>query len=245
MADPTAPAGRWRKHLYTTELSPCPYLPGRFERRLVALSEPGEPAGIVDLLTEAGFRRSQQALYKPACPDCRACVPVRIVLRDWRPSRSERKVLHRNADLTATEAQPRATEEQYELFRRYLATRHDDGGMASMSYAAYVEMIELGVAGTVLVEFRDAAGELVGVTLTDRVASGLSGVYKFFAPEQPRRSLGTFIILWHVRRALELGLAYVYLGYWIGDCRKMSYKARFAPLERLDDSEWRPMARPS
>lgn len=240
MAEPAGPRSPAVKHLYTTEVSPCPYLPGQLERRLVALIEPGDPPGLVDLLTEAGFRRSQQALYKPACPQCRACVPVRIVTAGWQASRSERKILNRNADLAAAEVPRRATEEQYRLFSRYLAARHDDGGMASMGFESYAEMVEAGAPGTLLVEFRDAAGGLVGVSLTDRVASGLSGVYKFFAPEQTRRSLGTFIILWHVRRAAELGLAYVYLGYWIGACRKMAYKARFGPLERLDDAEWRP-----
>ena len=110
-----------------------------------------------------------------------------------------------------------------------------------MEFEAYAEMVGSAIGRTALVEFRDATGRLVGVSLTDRIASGLSGVYKFFEPREERRSLGTFIILWHVHRAAELGLAYVYLGYWIRDCRKMAYKARFAPLERLDGSAWRPL----
>jgi arginine-tRNA-protein transferase len=242
MAEPLPPPAGWSKHLYSTEQAPCPYLPGRRERRLVALVEPGDPAAMIDLLTAAGFRRSQHALYKPACPDCRACVPVRIAVAGWRPSRAERRVLKRNADLMAAERPPRATAEQYALFHRYLLARHDDGGMAQMGPASYEEMVETALPGSMLVELRAPGGRLVGVSLTDRVASGLSGVYKFFAPEEGRRSLGTYIILWHVLRARELGLPYVYLGYWIKDCRKMAYKARFAPLERLDGAEWRPMA---
>lgn len=242
MADAQSPRPSWGKHLYSTELAPCPYLPDRQERRLVALVEPGDPPALVDLLSEAGFRRSQQALYKPACPGCRACVPVRIVVAGFTPGRSDRKLLKRNADLAATECPAVATTEQFELFRRYLSARHDDGGMALMERAAYTDMVEGGVHGTMLVEFRDAAGRLVGVSLTDRIGSGLSGVYKFFDPDQERRSLGTCIILWHVRRARELGLPYVYLGYWVRDCRKMAYKSRFRPLEALDGAEWRPLA---
>jgi arginine-tRNA-protein transferase len=197
---------------------------------------------MADLLTAAGFRRSQHALYKPACPGCRACVPVRIAVAGWGPSRAERRVLKRNADLVAEERPTRATAEQFALFHRYLMARHDDGGMARMGLESYEEMVETALPGSFLVELRDRTGRLVGVSLTDRVASGLSGVYKFYAPEEERRSLGTFIILWHVRRARALGLPFVYLGYWIRDCRKMAYKARFAPLERLDGAEWRPFA---
>ena len=241
MADAQPSQASWGKHFYSTELSPCPYLPDRQERRLVAMVEPNDPPALVDLLSEAGFRRSQQALYKPACPGCTACVPVRIVVSDFVPGRSDRKLLKRNGDIVAAERPPRATAEQFELFKRYLAARHDDGGMAAMDREAFDDMVESGVHGTLLVEFRDGAGRLVGVSLTDRLATGLSGVYKFFEPESERRSLGTSIILWHVRRAAELGLPYVYLGYWIRDCRKMAYKSRFMPLEALRGAEWRPL----
>ncbi|MFO1069811.1 MAG: arginyltransferase [Geminicoccaceae bacterium] len=241
MAESSAPP-RWTKHLYSSELAPCPYLPDRQERRLVALVEAGDPPGLVDVLTAAGFRRSQQALYKPACPGCSACVPVRIVVAGFSPSRSERKLLKRNADLVVEERPARATVEQFDLFHRYLSARHEDGGMARMGFESYAEMVESGVYGTLLAEIRDGSGRLVAVSLTDRVASGLSGVYKFFEPAEERRSLGTYVILWHVRRAAELALPYVYLGYWIRDCRKMAYKVRFAPLEALEGSVWRPLA---
>ena len=180
-------------------------------------------------------------MIEPACPGCRACVPVRIVADRFTPGRTERKVLNRNADLVAEERPAAATGEQFELFKRYLEARHDDGGMALMERDAYDDMVGSGVYGTMLVEFRQPTGRLVGVSLTDRIATGLSGVYKFFEPEMERHSLGTFIILWHVRRAVELGLPYVYLGYWVRDCRKMAYKARFTPLEMLDGAEWRPL----
>lgn len=227
---------------YTTDLAPCPYLAGRRERRLVALVEAEHGDARLDLLTEAGFRRSQGFLYKPVCPGCRACVPVRIVVQGFVPGRSFRRVLKRNAELAWAELPAVSTDEQFHLFQRYLRSRHRDGGMVRMDREAYREMVEMAPRSTRVVEFRDAAGALVGVSLTDRLRSGLSGVYKFFAPELEHDSLGTFIILWHVGRARQLGLPYVYLGYWIAESRKMAYKRRFAPLERLDGAVWRPFA---
>ncbi len=134
-----------------------------------------------------------------------------------------------------------ATDEQFALFHRYLEARHDDGGMVKMDMADYAEMVERGPAASRLVEARDQEGRLVAVSLTDRLRSGFSGVYKFFEPAEPRRSLGTFMILWHVVRARELGLPYVYLGYWIAESPKMAYKARFRPMEQLTALLWRPL----
>jgi arginine-tRNA-protein transferase len=229
---------------YSTDLAPCPYLTGRQERRLVALVEGEGGNDRLDLLTEAGFRRSQGYLYKPVCPGCRACVPVRIVVDGFHRGRSFRRVLARNRDLTAEETPTVGTDEQFALFHRYLRQRHHDGGMVRMDRQAYNEMVEAAPPTTRLVEFRDRAGRLTAVSLTDRLRSGYSGVYKFYEPTEPQRSLGTFIILWHVERARELGLPFVYLGYWIAESRKMSYKARYAPLERLDGSTWLPFTAP-
>jgi arginine-tRNA-protein transferase len=231
-----------QRPFYSTELAPCPYLEGRQERRIVAILAPDAAAEQFDELTEAGFRRSHRYLYRPLCPGCNACVPVRIVVDRFHWSRTFKKLLGRNADLEVRERPATATTEQYELFHRYLQARHDDGGMVKMDRADYTEMVERGVPGSRLIEARDAHGRLVGVSLTDRLRSGFSGVYKFYEPEEPRRSLGTFLILWHVVRARELGLPYVYLGYWIAQSPKMAYKARFRPLERLDALEWRPLA---
>jgi arginyl-tRNA--protein-N-Asp/Glu arginylyltransferase len=238
----TSAASRPIHRFYTTDLSPCPYLLGRQERRLVALLEAEQGNERLDLLTEAGFRRSQGFLYKPVCPGCRACVPVRIVVGTFKPRRSFRRVQKRNADLSWEERPATSTDEQYDLFHRYLQHRHHDGGMVRMDREAYREMVEMAPASSRVIEFRDPERRLVGVSLTDRLRSGLSGVYKFFAPELEPRSLGTFIILWHIDRARALGLPYVYLGYWIRESRKMAYKARFAPLEQLDGPAWRPLA---
>jgi len=228
------------QRFYSTDLAPCPYLDGRRERRLVALVDDERS---LDLLTEFGFRRSQGFLYKPACPGCRSCVAVRIVVGAFHPSRNFRKVLKRNADVAAEAVPCETTDEQFDLFHRYLLHRHREGGMARMDRAAYREMVESAPRTSRLIEFR-IGGELVGVSLTDKVRSGLSGVYKFFAPEAEKRSFGTFMILWHVERARALDLPYVYLGYWIADCRKMAYKVRFMPMERLDGATWRPLEPP-
>jgi leucyl-tRNA---protein transferase len=238
----TASASVRRMNLYfSTELAPCPYLEGRLERRLVTALAGAEPDQRHDQLMRAGFRRSQRFAYRPACPGCQACVPVRIPVAAFRMTRRWRRVLKVNADLAASERPPIATSEQFQLFARYLRGRHDDSGMTEMTWPDYQAMIGDTPVTSLLVEWRESSGELMAVSLTDRTDSGLSGVYKFFVPEQPRRSLGSLIILWHVQRAGKLGLPYVYLGYWIAGSAKMAYKAQFQPLEHLTPEGWRPL----
>ncbi len=227
------------KTFFLTPPAPCPYLEGRTEQRIVALLDDLGPQAL-DFLTPAGFRRSQRFLYRPRCPGCESCVSVRIPVERFRWTRSFRKIRARNRDLVADVGPPRAIPEEYALFRRYLEARHDDGGMHGMRFDEYREMIEEAAPGTRLIRFRDGSGELRAASLTDQVSDGLSGVYKFFDPSEPRRSLGTHVVLWHVEQARRLGLRYVYLGYWISGCRKMEYKARFRPLERLVGSTWVP-----
>ncbi len=230
------------KLYFSTELAPCPYLEGRLERRLVTAMAGAGVDARHDQLMRAGFRRSQRYAYRPVCPSCQACVPVRIPVASFRLGRAWRRILRHNADLVVAERPPMATEEQFALFRRYLAGRHNDSGMADMAWEDYQAMAGDTPVTSVLVEWRRPDGRLMAVSLTDRAPSGLSGVYKFFEPEEPRRSLGTLIILWHVQRARELGLPYVYLGYWIAQSPKMAYKSRFQPLERLTAEGWRPFA---
>jgi leucyl-tRNA---protein transferase len=226
------------KLYFSTELAPCPYLDGRLERRLVTALAGAEADARHDQLMRAGFRRSQRYAYRPVCPSCRACVPVRIPAAQFRPTRAWRRILRHNEDLSATERPPVATEEQFALFRRYLAGRHDDSGMAEMTWDDYQAMAGDTPVTSMLVEWRRPDGRLMAVSLTDRAQSGLSGVYKFFEPEEPRRSLGTLIILWHVERARTLELPYVYLGYWIADSSKMAYKRAFRPLEFFGPEGW-------
>ena len=222
-----------------TLTQPCPYLPGRIESKVVTqLLGPNAQAAHDDLV-RAGFRRSHSLAYKPACPDCNACVPVRIPVADFRPSRSQRRVWRRNADLRTSVEPARATGEQFALFARYQRWRHADGTMSEMDFADYRAMVEDSPVDTTVVEMRDGEGRLVAASLTDRVADGLSGVYKVFDPDEHRRSAGTYVVLWHVDRACALGLAYVYLGYSIAGCSKMDYKTRFRPIEALGPDGWR------
>lgn len=229
---------------FSTDLAACPYLKNRLERRLVVSLEDNGAVANDDRLVLAGFRRSQNYAYRPTCPGCNACVPIRIPVERFVMTRSWRRTLRQNADLKAEEKPAKATEEQFALFERYLNSRHADGGMASMGWNEYRVMVEDSPGNSRIVEWRRTDQSLAGVSLTDRFRSGLSGVYKYFDPDEAKRSLGTLIILWHVQHAHELGLPYVYLGYWIAGSPKMDYKARFRPLEHLTANGWQPMKRP-
>ncbi|MGZ8396259.1 MAG: arginyltransferase [Rhodoplanes sp.] len=229
---------------YLTAPSTCPYLPEREERK-VFTHLVGERAGdLNDLLTQGGFRRSQSIAYRPACENCRACISVRVLVDEFRPTRNMRRVAERNADVFGEMRVATPTSEQYGIFRAYLDARHQDGGMADMTVLDYAMMIEDSHVNTRLVEYRRRSaengrrGDLVGVVLTDVLKDGLSMVYSFFEPDESRRSLGTLMILDHIARARRMGLAYVYLGYWVRGSRKMDYKARFLPQERLGPDGW-------
>jgi leucyl-tRNA---protein transferase len=233
---------------YLTAPSPCPYLPGREERKVFTHLVGERAPGLNDLLTHGGFRRSQSIAYRPACEGCRACVSVRVIADEFRPTRSMRRILARNADVIGEMRALVPTSEQYSVFRAYLDTRHHDGGMADMTVLDYAMMVEDSHVKTRLVEFRRrgpdsaingrGAGKLLGVALTDVLSDGLSMVYSFFDPEEANRSLGTLMILDHIERARRMGLPYVYLGYWVGGSRKMDYKSRFLPQERLMPDSW-------
>lgn len=218
---------------------PCPYLANRFERKLITeLQGPGAKR-VYDSLSRAGFRRSHHFAYRPACQDCQACVPVRIDAKGFRPGRNLRRILNANADLQVSEQRSVATQEQYELFAAYLASRHGDGEMADMDFENYQAMVDDTALQTSLIELRDPEGNLVAACLTDWLVDGPSAVYSFFDPAQNRRSLGSFMILWLVKAARARGLPYVYLGYWVEGADKMDYKRRFRPLQGLLGGKWR------
>lgn len=217
---------------------PCPYLPGRRERKVITeISGPGA-RWTYDRLSRAGFRRSHQFAYRPACAACSACVPVRVRAAEFGPSRSLRRIARINQDLRAAQRPPRAIAEHFELFRRYIAARHGEGEMASMGFADYRGMVEHSRVDTRLVEFRDGGGRLVAVCLADWLADGPSAVYSWFDPDQTRRSLGAQVVLWLIEAARCAAQPYVYLGYWIRESPKMAYKARFRPLEGLGLNGW-------
>jgi leucyl-tRNA---protein transferase len=227
---------------YVLRESNCPYLPGRRERKLI--TELGETQGTAfyGLLSRAGFRRSHGFAYRPACADCSACIPVRVAASAFEPSRSLRRVTRANESLRAEERPPKATLEQFRLFSHYIEARHDDGEMEGMTFADYRGMVEHTRIDTRLIEFRDISGRLVAACLADWLPDGPSAVYSFFDPSLVRRGLGTYVVLWLIQAARDAGLSYVYLGYWIENSPKMSYKTRFQPLEGLGPDGWRTLA---
>jgi arginine-tRNA-protein transferase len=239
------PVRRLTEHpqFYLTAPSPCPYLPDRFERK-VFTHLVGERANTLnDLLTQGGFRRSQNIAYRPACEGCRACVSVRVVVDEFRWTRSLRRVWKQNAELERRERAALPSSEQYSVFRAYLDSRHAEGGMADMTVLDYAMMVEDTHVETRLFEYRRQGegrtrGSLVGCALTDVLSDGLSMVYSFFEPDHETRSIGTFMILEHIERARAMDLPYVYLGYWVEGSDKMSYKTRFKPQEHLGPKGW-------
>jgi len=241
------------QQFFATAAVPCPYVPGRDERKLIVELAGHAAASFYDDLSRAGFRRSHRFAYRPACRSCAACVPVRIAVARFAHTRSTRRVRNLNAGapngrnggaLAGRLLAPRATVEQFELFAAYQRSRHCDSDMAAMSYEDYRGMVEDSAVRTAIVELRDPEGALVAVSLIDRLDDGISAVYSFYDPTRHRRSLGTWCILWLVEECRRAGLGYVYLGYWIAESPKMAYKARFPALERLADGCWVPFAAP-
>ncbi|MXU66182.1 arginyltransferase [Oceanomicrobium pacificus] len=237
---PTAP------QFYVTAPQPCPYLEGRIERKLFTALHGSDANKLNDVLSRQGFRRSQNVLYRPSCADCSACLSARIPVDAFRPNRSLRRVMNRNADLLREPRDTWATEEQFALFRSYLDARHADGGMADMDIYEFAAMVEETPVRSRILEYvqpqADGTTRLMATCLTDVLADGLSLVYSFFDVSETRRSLGTYMILDHIRIAREAGLKYVYLGYWVQGSPKMDYKARFSPLEVYRDGGWRMLA---
>jgi arginyl-tRNA--protein-N-Asp/Glu arginylyltransferase len=233
---------------YLTSPSPCPYLPGREERKVFTHLVGRRAGELNEMLSHSGFRRSQTIAYRPACEGCQACVSVRVRVADFTPSRTQRRVAALNADLIGEMRPNQATSEQFSLFRAYLDARHAEGGMADMAMLDFAMMVEDSHVETMLVEYRrrspDSAflhrgeGDLYGCCLTDVLPDGLSMVYSFYEPTETARSLGGFMILDHIDKARRLGLPYVYLGYWVEGSRKMAYKAQYRPQERLGRDGW-------
>lgn len=226
---------------FLTPGGPCPYLPGRTERKVFARLGGTLAQPLSEALTHSGFRRSQSIAYRPACEGCNACVSVRILASRFEASRGQRRTLKRSDDLIRSEVAAEATREQFALLRTYLDSRHAGGGMSDMGLFDYVAMVEETPVSTHIVEYRKPDGTLVAAALTDRLKDGLSMVYSFFHPGEEARSLGTYMILDHVRAAQAWHLPFVYLGYWVRGSRKMDYKVRFSPLEALTQNGWETM----
>jgi arginine-tRNA-protein transferase len=229
---------------FVTTPSPCPYLPGKTERKVFTELSGGHAAELNDALGRIGFRRSQNVAYRPSCADCTACVSVRVVANEFQANASQRKLLRRHSDLVISACKPWTTQEQFALLRRYLSVRHPGGGMAEMDELDFADMVEQTPVTTYVVEYREPTvdgrpGRLVGACLTDQQSDGLSMVYSFFDPDlKDRPGLGTFIILDHIMRAAKATLPFVYLGYWVKGSPRMQYKVRYQPIERLGPSGW-------
>lgn len=226
------------KFFFATQPLPCPYLPGRMERRVVTELHGRDVSSLHDKLTQTGYRRSHGIAYAPVCPDCQACLPVRIRARDFKATRSQRRVWNKNQNLIANICPPTVTEEQYDLFSNYLRTRHSGGEMEKMELHDYQALVEETPVETLLVEFRNESGDLAAACLMDVIEDGLSAVYSFFDPSIERQSPGTFMILWLIEEAKKQNLDYVYLGYLIRESQKMAYKSTFRPLEAFGSKGW-------
>ncbi|WP_265570068.1 arginyltransferase [Sphingomicrobium nitratireducens] len=235
---------------FVTNPAPCPYLAGKVERKVFTELNGRHAAELNEALGRIGFRRSQSVAYRPSCVDCSACVSVRVCAKQFEPSRTQKRLIKRNADLEVTACKPWTTAEQYDLLRQYLAARHPGGGMAEMDEQDFSDMVEQTPVRTYMVEYREPSvdgrpGKLVGVCLSDQQSDGLSMIYSFFDTGPDARSgLGTTIILDHIVRAARADLPYVYLGYWVEGSPRMAYKAKFKPMERLGREGWRPMDMP-
>lgn len=224
-------------YFYTTSPMSCPYLPGQVERRLVTELRGNNAEGLSDSLAKTGFRRSHYMAYTPACPFCSECISVRVKALEFTFSKSWRRTERKFSNLNVTLCEPIATQEQFNLFEAYQQARHNDGDMAYMDFFDYRSMVEETPVRSKLVEFRQD-GVLVGAMLIDLHNDGLSAVYSFYNTTDSFKGFGTFMVLWSIRYCQEQELPYVYLGYLVRGCQKMSYKARFTPYEEYSDGHW-------
>ena len=234
---------RFFYHFHTTQLGPCPYLPDRQERKIWT-DLPRYGPELFDRLSLSGFRRSHMVAYRPACPQCRACVAVRIRVKDFIFDKKWRRIEGKNKNLETTIKNTKATAEQFSLFNQYITGRHSHGEMFNMGFLDYRFMIEDSPPESYMLEFRQPPYDgknhntLKAAALIDQLRDGVSAVYSFYDIKETQRSFGSYIILWLIRYALQQDLPYVYLGFWVSESPKMAYKARFKPLEGYKDNHW-------
>lgn len=222
---------------YLSSAYPCSYLPDRMARSLVATPNELVDTAVYSGLIRLGFRRSGVHNYRPQCSQCQACVPVRLVVNEFRPGRTQRRAWKDHSGLTAAIRDLRYDAEHHALYLRYQSSRHTGGGMDQDDREQFERFLLQSHVDTHLIEFRDGDA-LRMVSVIDSVRDGLSSVYTFYDPDLPRASFGTYNILWQAELCRQLELPYLYLGYWIEQSRKMAYKINYQPLERLVESRW-------
>jgi len=227
-----------RLQFYLTIPGPCPYLPGRLERKIFTQLDPIDGPHLNNYLTHAGFRRSQNVIYRPACESCRECRSLRVPVDEFEPTKRFRRILNKNADLKIETKPAIATDEQFALLKTYLNARHLTGGMADMDYDRYEMMVEDCASETDITEYRRNDGALIAAVLIDKLTDGLSMVYSYFDPTEDKRSLGNFMILNQIQQCQTLTLPHLYLGYWVPNSPKMHYKSLFRPSEVLTHRGW-------
>ena len=224
-------------HFYATAPHACNYLEDRTSISVFADPDATLSTGIYHKLAPLGFRRSGSGLYMPACTSCNQCIPARVVINNFRRSRNQQRVWQRNRDITCTPLDPVFRQDHFELYSRYLSQRHSGGGMENPAPEDYLGFLSSAWSDTLFLEFRSGS-TLLGVAVTDCLPDALSSVYTFFDPDFASRSPGTLAILMQIETARELGLEWLYLGYWIPDCQKMAYKNRFRPLQVFRNGCW-------
>ena len=226
-----------RLKFYATQPHACSYLPN--EQATTLFLDPSQPMNgqIYAELSELGFRRSGDHLYRPHCPLCKACAPARLPVPPSRPSRKQNRVLKRNLDIKVSRCDPGFTEERYQLYARYISERHADGDMFPPSRGQFSTFLVSNLPYAFFYEMR-VEDRLIGIAVTDVLPNGMSAVYTFYDPSEEKRSLGVFGILWQIAESRRLGLDAVYLGYWIKGCRKMSYKTEYRPIELFVNQRW-------
>ncbi len=222
---------------YATMPHPCSYLEKQIAATLLADPQTVINTTLYSDLINYGFRRSGERVYRPRCEKCQACIPVRVPVTAFQPNRIQRRIWRRNQDIDVQRVAPRHSSEHFDLYQNYLAQRHAGGGMDSPDPDNYLEFLASPHIDTDFYEFR-LHGQLLAVAVADHLQQGLSAVYTFFDPQHTQRSLGVYAVLWQIEHTRQLGLPWLYLGYWIKESPKMNYKEQYQPLEIYQRGRW-------
>ena len=223
---------------FATPEHECSYLEGRDATTMFVDPRAQVDKRLYSQLTALGFRRSGSHYYRPHCETCTACIPVRIPAKRFKANRNQRRILKTNSDLEFRLAPVQYRDEYYELYDRYISRRHKDGDMFPPTRDQFRSFLVEGAIDSFFLEMRHPSLGLLALAVVDLLDDGLSAIYTLFEPDAEERSLGTLAVLWQIEEARRRSLPHVYLGYWIRECQKMSYKTRFQPLEKLSQGRW-------